>query len=768
MATKVNYCSQCGASVSPEAKFCPSCGLDVSDPGSGPTLASPKTLEEEVEDQLRQSLVGEYDIKGLLGIGGMAIVYKGYEIMLDREVAIKVLPPQMAFGGGMIERFTREAKTAAKLNHPNIIPIYRIGELGRTVYFVMKYVVGRGLDEILEEQGRLSMQVISSILQQIGGALTYAHKRGVIHRDIKPSNIMLDDEGWALVMDFGIAKAAGTSSLTATGAAIGTPHYMSPEQCHGTNITPLSDQYALGIMTYQMIAGRVPFEGETVPELMTQHFFEEPSPLSELCEDCPRTVTEAVHRSLSKKPEERFASLADFVTACTTTEEEATDRVRTQISQLATGSMPLIRTPPPASPVPRGRLPIPPPSEPAASPATKPEHVADEMADAATTPIPADGLGKPVPAETRDRKTKRLIVTRIAAASVLFAVAAGAFLVLGGQERLLEWIRGIGSSAVTSSTDTQPVGSGDLTGDGAPATATDLGSQQGQPTEGGQGPGAEPVASAGLDTGRTQAPTERDQQQPAARPAPPPSGRLRIAGVPPGARASVDGSRVMNLQNLTLRTGQHSIAVEADGYRTLEGTVTVTSGRLSTFDASGMQRIPAQQPAALPAPPPSGRLWIAGAPIGARASVDGSRITNLQNLPLRTGQHTISVEADGYRTLEGTITIRNGRLSTFDAGGMQRIPVPPTDQIVSHPLCATSATDAAAIAGTASAAMVLKNCVPDITVRLRGRPLNTAELPTNQRLRIVIAASGYQTLRVDTTLSPGTVLVLSGALVSRN
>ncbi len=113
--------------------------------------------------------MGEYDIKGLLGVGGMAIVYKAYEIMLDREVAIKVLPPQMAFGGGMIERFVREAKTAAKLNHPNIIPIYRIGELGRTVYFVMKYVVGRGLDEILEDQGRLSMQVVSSILQQIGG-----------------------------------------------------------------------------------------------------------------------------------------------------------------------------------------------------------------------------------------------------------------------------------------------------------------------------------------------------------------------------------------------------------------------------------------------------------------------------------------------------------------------------------------------------------------------------------------------------------------------
>ncbi len=342
-----------------------------------------------------------------------------------------------------------------------------------------------------------------------------------------------------------------------------------------------------------------------------------------------------------------------------------------QISDLATGSMPLIRTPPPASPVPRGRFPVRPPGEPVASPATKPEDVAAEMVDAATTPIPAGGLGEPAPAGARDRKTKRLVVTGIAAASVLFAVAASAFLLLGGD---------------------------DLIGDGTATIATDLGGQQGQPAEGGQGPEAEPVASAGLDTGRTQAPTERDQQPPAARPAPPPRGRLRIAGVPPGARASVDGSRVTNLQNLTLRTGQHTIVVEADGYRTLQGAITITSGRLSTFDASGMQRIPVPQP---------------------------------------------DLEAQVERA-------------------------PPVAQVVSHPLCAISPPDAAAIAGTASAAMVLTNCVPGITVRLRGRPLNTAALPTNQRLRIVIAASGYQTLRVDTTLSPGTVLVLSGALVSRN
>lgn len=634
--------------------------------------------------------MGEYDIKGLLGVGGMAIVYKAYEIMLDREVAIKVLPPQMAFGGGMIERFTREAKTAAKLNHPNIIPIYRIGELGHTVYFVMKYVEGRGLDEILEERGRLSVQVVSNILQQIGGALTYAHKRGVIHRDIKPSNIMLDDDGWALVMDFGIAKASGTSSLTATGAAIGTPHYMSPEQCHGADITPLSDQYSLGIMTYQMLAGRVPFEGETVPELMTKHFFEDPPLLRELCEDCPAAAAEAVHRALSKKPEERFPSLADFVAACTTTEKEATDRVRMQISELATGSMPRISTPPPASPVPLGRVLVAPPSGRAVSPATKHEDVVDEMADVVTTPIPAAGRGGRAPAEVRDRKIKRLILTRIAAVSVLMVAAASAFLVLGGRERLLEWFGGIGSSAVTSATDNQPVRSGDLIGNGPPATATDFGNQQGQPAEGGEGSGAQPVATAAPDTGRTEAQTERAQQQPTARPAPPPSGRLRIAGVPPGARVSVDGSRVTNFQNLTLRTGLHAVTVEANGYRTLEAAVTITTGRLSTFDASGMQRIPEPQP------------------------------------------------------------------------------VPPTDQIVSHPLCATSTRDAAAIAGTASAAMILTNCVPGITVRVRGRPLNTAAMPANQRLRIVIAASGYQTLRVDTTLSPGSVLVLSGALVSRN
>ncbi|MFQ6045176.1 MAG: protein kinase, partial [Gemmatimonadales bacterium] len=209
------FCTRCGTEVADEAKFCPSCGLDLS---STTPMAAVEAQEQESEiDVVRDALKDEYEVIKELGRGGMAIVYRAREKTLDREVALKVLPFSLAFDAEFVERFQREARTAAKLEHPHIIPIYRVGKSGRVIYFVMKFLRGQVLSDIIEQQGALPPAEIKKLLTQTMGALGYAHKNGVVHRDIKPDNIMYDESGNAIVTDFGIAKAASGTRLTGTG-----------------------------------------------------------------------------------------------------------------------------------------------------------------------------------------------------------------------------------------------------------------------------------------------------------------------------------------------------------------------------------------------------------------------------------------------------------------------------------------------------------------------------------------------------------------------
>ena len=192
----------------------------------------------------------------------MAIVFKAKEKQLDHEVAIKVLPFSLAFDKEFVERFQREARTSAKLEHPNIIPIYRVGKSGRVIYFVMKFLRGKPLSTILAARGSLPPLEIKKILAEVARALAYAHKKEIVHRDIKPDNIMFDEHGHAVVTDFGIAKAASGGKLTGTGMSIGTPHYMSPEQAKAQPLDGRSDIYSLGVVAYQCLTGTVPFDGE--------------------------------------------------------------------------------------------------------------------------------------------------------------------------------------------------------------------------------------------------------------------------------------------------------------------------------------------------------------------------------------------------------------------------------------------------------------------------------------------------------------------------
>jgi serine/threonine protein kinase len=284
---------------------------------------------------LREATLGEYEVLGELGRGGMATVYLGHDIALDRKVAIKVMSPTLMAGEGMAERFKREARTAGQLSHPHIIPIYAVREHGDLLYFVMKFIGGRSLDSIIREIGPLPIPMVQTILQQVGSALGYAHRRGVIHRDVKPANVMLDSDGWAVVTDFGIAKVSETQGLTVTGATVGTPSYMSPEQCAAKELTGASDQYSLGVVAYEMLSGRLPFVAESVMAVMYAHFNEPPPPVSLSRPDCPPVLAEAVMRMLEKDPAHRFPSMEAATAAAGAAPLAPDDPIRTQMITLA-------------------------------------------------------------------------------------------------------------------------------------------------------------------------------------------------------------------------------------------------------------------------------------------------------------------------------------------------------------------------------------------------------------------------------------------------
>ena len=263
-------------------------------------------------DLVREALTAEYEIIEELGRGGMALVYRARDRQLEREVAIKVLPFSLAFDAEFVERFQREARTAAQLEHPNIISIYRVGRSGRVIYFVMKYLRGGSLSTVLHERKKLNPPEIRRLLLEAGGALGYAAQRGIVHRDIKPDNIMFDEFGQCLLTDFGIAKAASGQKLTGTGMSIGTPHYMSPEQARAQAIDGRSDIYSLGVVAYQCLTGTVPYDGEDSFSIGYKHITE-PIPTPSLITADERRIFEVIKRMLMKDPADRFQSCEELV-----------------------------------------------------------------------------------------------------------------------------------------------------------------------------------------------------------------------------------------------------------------------------------------------------------------------------------------------------------------------------------------------------------------------------------------------------------------------
>ncbi len=290
---------------------------------------------------LSKALGAKYEVKRLVGSGGFADVYEVGDKDLERRLAVKVLRPDVAWTAGMVERFQRETRAAAKLEHANILPIHFVGEGEGLVYYAMPFVDGMSLGELLKRSGALPPERALAIIIPILDALDHAHKAGLLHRDIKPDNIMLDvARGRPLLVDFGIARRLGSEAgagLTQTGLVIGTPHYMSPEQALGDpNLGPQSDLYSLGCVLFQMVTGTPPFDGESSQQVVGKHIADRPPAASDVNPAVPRELSDVILRCLEKQPADRFRSAAEVIAALESDKQPSTMRSRASAAQKAT------------------------------------------------------------------------------------------------------------------------------------------------------------------------------------------------------------------------------------------------------------------------------------------------------------------------------------------------------------------------------------------------------------------------------------------------
>jgi len=258
--------------------------------------------------------LGSYTIVEQVGQGGMATVFKAYQPSMDRYVAVKILPSHFTEDETFVARFTQEARTLARLEHPHILPVHDYGEQEGSTYLVMRYIDAGTLKDLIAGRGPLELNEAARIMGQLGRALGYAHSQGIIHRDIKPTNVLIDEPGNAFLTDFGIAKlVAGTAQFTATGTIVGTPAYMSPEQCMGQTLDHRSDIYSLGIVLYEMLTGGVPFDAETPLAVLMQHV-NAPLPLPRQIKlDLPEVVERVILKALAKAPDDRFQTAEEMV-----------------------------------------------------------------------------------------------------------------------------------------------------------------------------------------------------------------------------------------------------------------------------------------------------------------------------------------------------------------------------------------------------------------------------------------------------------------------
>ncbi|MGI8858063.1 MAG: Stk1 family PASTA domain-containing Ser/Thr kinase [Thermomicrobiales bacterium] len=264
---------------------------------------------------MNRILNGRYRIDGVVGDGGMAVVYRGWDLVLNRVVAIKVLREQYAINESFLARFRREAQSAAGLAHPNIVNVYDVGRDADTWYIVQELIDGTDLASLIRQRGQFTVADATEVMAQVAEALDYAHSHGIIHRDIKPHNILIDSRGTAKVVDFGIAKGVNDIKMTDAGTALGTAGYISPEQATGAPLTAASDLYSAGVVLYEMLTGRLPFVGDTAVSVAMQHVRNAPPPPSRFNAKIPRQTEAVILRAMEKLPDRRFISGAEMVSA---------------------------------------------------------------------------------------------------------------------------------------------------------------------------------------------------------------------------------------------------------------------------------------------------------------------------------------------------------------------------------------------------------------------------------------------------------------------
>ena len=262
-------------------------------------------------------MLGPYQIIEQIGEGGMASVYKAYQPSMDRNVAIKILPSQLAESAEFTQRFQQEARIIAKLEHPHILPVFDYGESNGITYLAMRYLDAGTLGEKMQKERPLPLDEIDRLFTQLADALSYAHSYGIIHRDLKPSNALIDSQGNLFLTDFGIAKMLESASprLTQTDAIMGTPAYISPEQAKAVQVNQRSDIYSLGIILYEMVTGRVPFVAETPLAVILKHVSDPLPPPSTLKPDIPEAIEKVILKALAKEPNDRFATVNEFLSA---------------------------------------------------------------------------------------------------------------------------------------------------------------------------------------------------------------------------------------------------------------------------------------------------------------------------------------------------------------------------------------------------------------------------------------------------------------------
>jgi serine/threonine protein kinase len=356
------FCRNCGTTIPDGAAFCGNCGTSTadqagggvatlaasSDPASaGATFTPDAGAVDDLQMLVKQHLGNDYRIDKELGRGGMAVVYKGVEMALDRVVAIKVVPPESANAGQAAERFKREARLAASLDHPNIIPVYRVGQAGPLHFMAMKFVEGRAVDAIIEQQGALPVPIAVAILKYAALGLAFAHDKKIVHRDVKGANILVDKDGRVMMSDFGIARALEEVSLTASGMMIGTPYFMSPEQCGGQKVSPQSDQYSLGILGFQLLTGEVPFNADSMVGIIQHHYMTQPPDITAVRQDVPKELLDIIYCALNKDPGDRFATTKEMATALENVPISEADREEAEkaLKMLSSGqAIPKVRT----------------------------------------------------------------------------------------------------------------------------------------------------------------------------------------------------------------------------------------------------------------------------------------------------------------------------------------------------------------------------------------------------------------------------------------